>query len=110
MWCLDQRPIVVVSFGNDVVSGPERLKARLESGPEGESVGEADGRDASGFRSTSPAVLADVFASRHRVVDRAAQRDDVRPLPKVVPANCYGSAVNTLLLRRRESPNFDTVL
>ena len=90
-----------------MVSGAERSKARLGSGPAGESVEEADGRDASGFRSTAPAVLADVFAPRHRVVDRAAQRVDARPLPTVVPANGYGGAVNILSLQRRESPNFD---
>src|SRR6266852_448984 len=104
------RPIVVASYGNDAVCGEERSEGQSGSGPAGESVGEADWLDASGFRSTTPAALLDVSAPKCRIVDRAAQRDDARPLPTVFPAKRYGGAVNRVFDQRRESPSFDIAL
>ena len=78
-----QRKEVVLRGYSDFTlkSRESRLDSEVESG------GEADGRDISGSVNSSVAP-ADVSAPNHRVVDRAAQRDDARLLATVVPVNC----------------------
>jgi hypothetical protein len=98
------RPTVVASYGNDAVSGREQSKGQPGWAPAGESVAEAHGLDASGFPATTHAALRGGSAAKCRVVDRAARRDDARPLPTVAPARRCGGAGNRLFHQRRGSP------
>jgi hypothetical protein len=93
---VQNRPIVVVSFGSDAAFEAVRSKVRLGSGPAAESVGEADGRHASCSPSTTPAALDDESLPKRWVADRAARRVDARLLLAVAFSHSARGAGNRL--------------